>query len=54
MPRISSNKGAIVPIVRLDNTYIVDGVNPSDRIIYEGLQTIKVGEKVKVKTVNFR
>jgi|LakMenEpi03Aug12_release.lakeMendotaPanAssembly.Ray.scaffolds.fasta_scaffold132908_2 membrane fusion protein (multidrug efflux system) len=45
---------AIVPIVRLDNTYIVDGVNPSDRIIYEGLQTIKVGEKVKVKTVNFR
>jgi len=45
---------AIVPIVRLDNMYIVDGVNPSDKIIYEGLQTIKVGDKVTIKTVNFR
>jgi membrane fusion protein (multidrug efflux system) len=45
---------AIMPIVRLDNMYIVDGVNPSDKIIYEGLQTIKVGDKVTIKTVNFR
>jgi RND family efflux transporter MFP subunit len=45
---------AIVPIVRLDNMYIVEGVNQSDKIIYEGIQTIKVGDKVTIKTVNFR
>lgn len=45
---------AIVPVVRMDNLYIVEGVSTNDRIVFEGIQTIKVGDKVKVKNVNFR
>lgn len=45
---------SITPIVRLDNFYIVEGLDQQDKIIFEGIQTVKVGEKIKTKTVNFR
>jgi RND family efflux transporter MFP subunit len=45
---------SIIPVVRLDNIYLVNGIKTTDKIIYEGLQTVKVGETIKVKTINFR
>ena len=45
---------SVIPIVRLDNLYVVEGVSPQDKIILEGIQTVKVGEKVATKLVDFR
>lgn len=45
---------SVTPIVRLDKLYIVDGISSQERILFEGIQTVKVGDKVNVKTVNFR
>lgn len=45
---------SVIPVVRLDNLYIVEGISSTDKILFEGIQTVKVGDKVNVKTVNFR
>jgi membrane fusion protein (multidrug efflux system) len=45
---------SVIPLVRLDNLYIVDGLLTSDKVILEGIQSVKVGEKVTTKLVDFR
>jgi membrane fusion protein (multidrug efflux system) len=45
---------SITPVVRLDNFYIIEGLELKDKIIFEGLQNVKAGEKIKTKIVNFR
>lgn len=45
---------SVTPVVRLDNLYIVEGVNATDKIIFEGIQTVKAGDKISIKQANFR
>lgn len=45
---------SIIPIARLDNLYIVEGVSLQDRILFEGIQNVKEGEKIEAELVNFR
>jgi len=43
---------SITPKARLENSYIVEsGLQPTDRIVYEGLLQLKDGEKIVPKTI---
>jgi RND family efflux transporter MFP subunit len=44
---------AIIPLFRLQDMYILEsGLSSTDRIIYEGVQHVKDGDRVKVKMVS--
>lgn len=45
---------SIIPVARLDNLYVVEGVSTQDKIIFEGIQNVKEGEKVETELVNLR
>lgn len=45
---------SITPIARLNNLYVVDGVSTHDKIIVEGIQNVKEGEKVETELVSLR
>lgn len=45
---------SVIPIIRLDNLFVVEGILPQEKIIYEGIQTVKAGDKVTTKLVSFK
>jgi hypothetical protein len=41
--------------VRMSNIYLIEaGLTPNDKIIYEGIQRVRDGDKVSVSEVQFR
>jgi len=43
----------IQPVLRVQHYYIVDdGINPDDKILFEGVQRVKAGEKVAAQLIN--
>jgi RND family efflux transporter MFP subunit len=46
---------SITPKVRMSNIYLIEaGLTPNDKIIYEGIQRVRDGDKVSVSEVQFR
>ncbi len=43
---------SIIPLCRIDDNYVIsDGLNPRDRFLYEGIQLVKVGDKITPREV---
>jgi membrane fusion protein (multidrug efflux system) len=46
---------SIVPKIRMSNLYVLEsGLSVDDKIIYEGIQRVKEGDKVSPDPVQFR
>ena len=44
---------SIEPILRVPHFYIVDkGVAPDERILFEGAQQVKAGQKIEIKLIS--
>lgn len=45
----------IIPRLRLPHLYVIEsGLDPRDRVIYEGIQQVKDGQKVNPQVIDFR
>lgn len=44
---------SITPIYRFSNYYVVDGLSVNDKIVYEGIQLVKQGDKINPEFVSF-
>jgi membrane fusion protein (multidrug efflux system) len=46
---------SIIAKLRLDNLFVVEsGLSPTDKIIYEGIQQVKEGDKINPQYINFK